>query len=191
MARGLSTTLKTALASNNFIFADLVELDFDTPLFYTSAGYDLSVSTDTSGGTQTYYGQGQFMSHNAIQEREDPSINTLAITFEGVTATFRDIATSDDFLHKDIRIYKALFDNTDLSVIDTPILWYTGKFTGASINEDASTSTVVFSTSNYFADFDQTTGRKSNDGSQQRFYPGDRFFQYSTEAIADIKWGRK
>lgn len=191
MPRGLSTTLKNTLAGQNFIIADLVELDLDTPLYYTNAGHDIDASTDTSSGTQTYTAQGEFMSHTIINEREDPSINTISIVFSAVTSTFKNIALNDDFLHKDVRIYKAFFNASDLSVIDTPILWYQGKFTGASIQDSPDDSSVTFTTSNYFADFEYVSGRKTNNGSQQRFFPGDKFFDKSTVAIADVKWGKE
>jgi|15BtaG_2_1085339.scaffolds.fasta_scaffold00289_10 hypothetical protein len=191
MPRGLSTATKNILSSGAFITADLVELELDTPMYFTSAGYDLDVSTGTSGGTQTYFAQGKFMKHSPVSEREDPAINTISLVFTGVPSTFRDIALTDDFLHKNVRIYKAFFDTSDLSSLVDPIMWYQGKFTGASLTDGPSESIVTFTTSAHFSDFDYIAGRKTNDGSQQRFYPGDRFFQYSTEAISDIKWGKQ
>jgi hypothetical protein len=190
MARGLNASTLAILNSGNFILADLVEMQLDTPLYFTSAGYDLTTSTDTSSGTQTFIAQGNFMQHSAITEREQPNIGTVNITFTGVPATFRNIALTDDFLHKEIRIYKAFFSATDLSSLVDPVLWYSGRFTGASVVDSSDTSTVLFKTSAHFADFDFTAGRKTNDGSQQRFFPGDKFFEYSTEAIQDLAWGK-
>ncbi len=190
MARGLDASTLAILNSGSFILADLVELQLDTPLYFTSAGYDLTTSTDTSGGVQTFYAQGKFMSHTAVNEREQPNIGTVNVTFTGVPDTFRNIALSDNYLHKEIRIYKAFFSSTDLSSLVDPVLWYSGRFTGANVVDSSDTSTVTFQTSAHFADFDFTSGRKTNDGSQQRFYPGDKFFEYTTEAISDIKWGK-
>ena len=47
MSRGLTTAIKTALAAGTVEFYHLVELDFATPLRYTTAPYDVSYGGNT------------------------------------------------------------------------------------------------------------------------------------------------
>jgi len=33
-------------------------------------------------------------------------------------------------------------------------------------------------------------GRKTNDNSQQIFFKGDKFFEFTTAVITDLEWGK-
>ena len=190
MSRGLSSQTVDILSSNSFITCELIEFELDTPIYLTNAQFDIATETGTSGGTQTYIAQGSFMNYSGVREIDEVRINTVNVTFSGATNTYINIALNDDFLHRSFRIYKTYLNAADMTELVDPVLIYDGVVTGSSVEESPGESMVTFQTANEFYDFERTTGRKTNDGSQQRFYPGDKGMAYSTIAINDIRWGR-
>lgn len=188
--KSFSLGVVNEITSTNYISAELVEIDLTTPLYLSTAVFDVVTSTETSGGTQTYIAQGSFMGFTGVSETEELRINNVSINFSAATTAYVNIALGDNYLHRSIRIYKVWFDKTTMAVIASPVLIYDGTITGASVSDSEDESVVSFVTANQFYDFDRTAGRRSNDGSQRRFYPGDSGMIYSTSDIADILWGR-
>lgn len=190
MSRGLDASTVAILTSNTFITCELVEFELDTPIYLTNAQFDISTSTGTSGGTQTYIAQGSFMNYSGVREIDEVRINNVNVSFSGATNTYINIALNDDFLHRSFRIYKTYLNSSDMTELVSPVLIYDGVVIGSSVEESPGESMVTFQTANEFYDFERTAGRKTNDGSQQRLYPGDKGMAYSTLAINDIRWGR-
>ena len=186
----LSAGVLSEIGSTSYIAAELVEFGLSTPLFFTTAQFDVAASTATSGGSQTYLAQGNFMSFSSLTETEELRINNVSVNFSGATSTFVNVALGDLYLHRTIRIYKIWFNKTTMATIADPLLIYNGTITGASVADTDTESTVSFVTANQFYDFERTAGRKTNNGSQRRFFPGDSGMIYSTTEIADIQWGR-
>lgn len=186
----LSAGITAEITARSYICAELVEFGLTTPLFFTTAQFDVVTSTDTSSGTQTYLAQGNFMSFSSVTETEELRINNVSVNFSGATSTFVNVALSDNYLHRTIRIYKIWFDKSTMAAIDAPLLIYNGTVTGASVADTEMESTVSFVTANQFYDFERTAGRRTNNGSQRRFFPGDAGMIYSTTDIRDINWGR-
>lgn len=190
MARTLPTGTVDILTSGAFVTTELIEIDLSTPLYLTTAQFDIQASTSTSGGTQTYIAQGQFMSYSGIREIDEVRVNSINVTFSGATNTYVNIALNDNYLHRAFRIYKIFLNAANMAMLTDPVLIYDGTITGASVEESPRESLVTFQTSNEFYDFERTAGRKTNPGSQTRFYPGDKGMDYSTITISDIRWGR-
>lgn len=190
MSRGLSQDVVDILSSRQFITAELVEINLDTPLFFSSAQFDIETSTGTSNGTQTYIAQGSFIAYSGVREIDEVRVNNINITFSGATQAFLNIALNDNYLHKEFRIYKVFFNSADMQLLTDPILIYDGEIIGASVEESVDESIVTLQSANQFYDFERVAGRRSNNGSQQRFFPGDKGMQFSTKAIQDIRWGR-
>ena len=190
MSRGLDANVVAILNSNSFITCELIEFELTTPIYLTNAQFDIATDTATSGGTQTYIAQGSFMTYSGVREIDEVRVNNINISFSGATNTYINIALNDNYLHRSFRIYKTYLNPTDMTELVEPVLIYDGVVVGASVEEGPQESVVTFQTANEFYDFERTSGRKTNDGSQQRFYPGDRGMVYSTISINDIRWGR-
>lgn len=186
----LDAGILSEISDYSYVTAELVEIALSTPLYLTNAGYNIVATTATSGGSQTYLAQGNFISFTSISETTELRINNISINFSAATNTFVNIALSDNYLHRKIRIYKTWFNKSSLVMVGTPLLVYSGSITGASIADTDTETTVSFVTANQFYDFERTAGRLTNKTSQQRFYPGDRGMDYSTAEVADIQWGR-
>ena len=190
MSRGLDANVVAILNSNSFITCELIEFELTTPIYLTNAQFDIATDTATSGGTQTYIAQGSFMTYSGVREIDEVRVNNINISFSGATNTYINIALNDNYLHRSFRIYKTYLNPTDMTELVDPVLIYDGVVVGASVEEGPQESVVTFQTANEFYDFERTAGRKTNDGSQQRFYPGDKGMVYSTISINDIRWGR-
>ena len=190
MSRGLDANVVAILNSNSFITCELIEFELTTPIYLTNAQFDIATDTATSGGTQTYIAQGSFMTYSGVREIDEVRVNNINISFSGATNTYINIALNDNYLHRSFRIYKTYLNPTDMTELVEPVLIYDGVVVGASVEEGPQESVVTFQTANEFYDFERTAGRKTNDGSQQRFYPGDKGMVYSTISINDIRWGR-
>lgn len=170
--------------------AELIEIEFDTPLYLTTAAYDITTTTDTSGGSQTYIAQGDFLGFSGINDGEEVRVNSVNMTVQAASNKFVNVVLNGNYLHRTFRIYKILLSPTTMAALTTPIMIYSGQITGASATDTPEQTSVSIATANEFYDFDRQAGRKTNDGSQQRFFPGDRGMEYSTVATADINWGK-
>lgn len=190
MARSLPAGAVDILTSQAFVTCELIEMGLSTPLFFTTSQFDIQASTSTSGGSQTYLAQGQFMAYSGVREIDEVRINNINVSFSGATNTFINIALNDNYLHRPFRIYKVFLNQSTMALLTDPIMIYDGSLTGASVEESQQESIVTFTTSNEFYDFERIAGRKTNAGSQVKFFPGDRGMDFSTVAIADIRWGR-
>jgi hypothetical protein len=50
---------------------------------------------------------------------------------------------------------------------------------------------ISLSCTSHFADFSRVSGRKTNQGSQQVYFPTDKGLEFSALTVQDILWGRK
>jgi hypothetical protein len=180
----------TQLESDKFVFAELIEFGLSTPIYLTTASYDITTATDTSSGTQTYLAQGSFLNYSGLRHSDELRVNNVSLILSGSTSTFVNMVLQDQYLHKPVRIYKCWINLTTTAIVDEPVLIYSGTMTGGDVSDTSSECQISITTSNEFYDFERITGRRTNQNSQQRYYPGDNGMLYSTSAIADIKWGR-
>jgi hypothetical protein len=186
----LDSSIVSQLESDAFVFAELIEFQLDTPIYLTTAGYNIYATTLTSGGAQTYLAQGKFLSYSGVRQTDELRINSVSILLSGSTDTFVNMALQDRYLHRTVRIYKAWLNIDTNSILGTPSLIYSGTITGASIVDNAKETQVAIDTGNEFYDFDKIAGRLTNQGSQQKFYPNDQGMLYSTGTITDLRWGK-
>ena len=75
MARGLTSAVKTELATGNIDPVLLIELGFGTPVYLTNASFDLTSSV--SGSSRTYLSNGHLKNITGISETNKPTKNSL------------------------------------------------------------------------------------------------------------------
>ena len=71
MARGLTSSVKTELATGNIDPVLLVELGFATPVYLTNASFDITSSV--SGSSRTYLSNGHLKNIAGVSETNAPS----------------------------------------------------------------------------------------------------------------------
>ena len=57
------------------------------------------------------------------------------------------------------------------------------------INDSTTSSVLKLDLESYFANSGQVNGRITNNTTQQRFFSGDKGFEFADQIIKDLKWG--
>ena len=149
MARGLSSSVKTELATGNIAPVHLIDLNFSTPQYLTDCSFNLTSSI--SGTSRIYTASGHILNIGNAQEGSKPIKNSFNLTLSGVDQSFVSIA----------------------------------------LNENITTANLGLSVTSHWGNFEKVSGRRTSDTSQQRFFSGDKGFEFSALTVQDIRWGRE
>lgn len=183
MSREIDSATITALNSDNLNLANLVQMDFSTPIKLTDWARDVVALSTTFDSSADLLEIDQFTESSEVQ------VNASTITLSGVSQTFVSLFLTNDYIDVRTRIWKAVLDNSD-AVIGSPILVFDGRITGYSIVDSDTTSTVDVEVASHWKDFDLHNGRKTNNNTQQLYFPGDKGFEFASETNKEIKWGK-
>ncbi len=122
MSRGLHSDVQAELAKDKITFVDLIELHFDTAdggtKFLNNGQFSFNASTDTSGGSQTFNANGEFISFEMIKETESAKVNEINIVLSGASNTFTSLFLNNDYVERRVVIYRQFFDTANAT---TPI----------------------------------------------------------------------
>ena len=187
MTRNLTTAIKNELATNNISPVHLININFATPVYLTDSPY--TVTSSVSGISRTYTASDFVMGISNFTEETDITKTSLTLTLSGADQTFISTVLNENVVNDAVNIYRGFLDDSN-SLIADPFLLYDGQIDSFSISESATESTVNISIVSHWADFEKTSGRKTNNTSQQRFFDGDVGMDFSSETVQDIKWGR-
>jgi len=192
MVKNIGADLARRLGDKQVFVADLIELHFATPLYFTTTNIDLAYDSPTApeSGVQNYLAQGLFLNYGDIIESSDVRVNTLELQFTAVDATMVAVLLNNDYIDKRVVLYRAVL-NEDYSFTNEDIYTiFDGRITGWNIREDTKTANVTLSIASQFADFNRTNGRRTNPASQNLHFPNDRGMDFSPQIVKDIRWGR-
>jgi hypothetical protein len=184
MTRQIDSATITALNSDNLNMATLVQLDFDTPIKITNWARDVSALSTT------FLSSSDLLEIDQVAESSELQVNSLNLSFSGVSQTFVSLFLTNDYIDVRTRIWTAVVDNSD-DVIGAPILVFDGRITGYGIADTESESTVTVEVSSHWKDFEKTNGRRTNHNTQQLHFAGDRGFEFAAETAKDLKWGKQ
>ena len=188
MARGLSSSVKTELATGVIDPVLLVEIEFGTPVYLTNAPFDITSSV--SGSSRTYITNGHLKNISGVNETNKPTKNSLQITLSGVDQTYVSIALSENIINDEVYIYRGFLDANN-SLISDPFLLFFGTIDEYRITDNTSTANLVLNLTSHWGNFQKTSGRVTTDNSQQRFFSGDKGMEFAALTVRDIKWGRE
>ena len=187
MARGLSSAVKTELASGVIDPVLLIEIDFSTPVYLTNAPFDITSSV--SGTSRTYLTNGHLKNITGISETNKPTKNSLQVVLSGVDQTYISIALSENIINKEVYIYRGFLDSSN-ALISDPFLLFFGTIDEYKITDNTTTANLVLNLTSHWGNFQKTSGRVTTDNSQQRFFSGDKGMEFAALTVRDIKWGR-
>jgi len=188
MARGLTSAVKTELATGIIEPVILVEIGFSTPIYLTNASFDLTSSV--SGTSRTYLSNGHLRGITGVQETGTPTKNSLSVSLSGVDQTYIALALTENIINDDVFIYQGYL-NSSLALIADPFLLFYGNVDEFKISDNTSTATLVLIVSSHWGNFSRTSGRTTTDNSQRRFFSNDFGMAFSALTVRDIKWGRE
>lgn len=178
MSRPLTSGQIQRLQDNPYIVDTLVEIG---SYFFTTGDKDVSMSTTTSGGTQTFTAINGLQVIGSIQELYKPSTSTVNLQFGTFDQSFvDDIAntqtvylnatetsltrTEHRYYDTDVVIHK-LYRNAISTVPDTSnyITLFNGKVSGIDLTLTEDSQVLNIRTSSLFADFNRVISRSSID----------------------------
>ena len=193
MPRSLDSTIQDALTQKKILTADLIEIHFDTAVYFTNANIDIRFDSATAPdtGTNTYTAQGQFLEFGNVKESGNITVNTLDISFTAVDLTTVGLVLNNNYIDKRIVLYRAIFDSTGEFNSSKVFQFFDGRITAWKIAEAQETATLTIQYASQFADFEKTAGRTTSVASQQIFFSGDKGMEFSNQIVKDIKWGRE
>lgn len=183
MTRQINAATIAALSGDNLNMATLVQIDFDTPIKVTNWARNVSALSTT------FLSSSDLLEIDQISETSELQINSLNLTFSGVSQTFVSLFLTNNYIDVRTRIWTAVLSNADV-VIGEPILIFDGRITGYGISDTDDTSTVAVEVASHWKDFDKTNGRKTNSNTQQLYFAGDKGFDFAADTVKDIKWGK-
>ena len=185
MDRGSSTAFRTEIVKSANKPFHLVKVTLDSASYYLSDAY---IPVTFSGNT--YTPTGSFLNFSDIVETNDATIEEISISLSGIDRTYTDLFLAENYLDRQIDIYKAFLDTNDALVSD-PLLIFSGRLNNPVLKEDvdSGTSTLSLSAASLFVDFERISVRFTNNESQQSFFSGDTGFRFSSVIVKELNWG--
>lgn len=187
MPRGLTSAVKTELATGNIEPILLIDVEFSSPFYLTNASFDITSSV--SGTSRTYLSNGHFRGITGVQESNAPTKNSLSLSLSAVDQTYVALALNENIINDNVYVYRGYLDS-NLSLISDPFLLFYGTVDEFKISDNTSTASLVLTLSSHWGNFSKTSGRTTTDNSQKRFFSNDKGMEFSALTVRDIKWGR-
>jgi hypothetical protein len=186
MDRGSTTAFQTEIVKSANRPFHLVKLILDEGEHYLS-DCDIPVTFDGN----EYLPTGSFLTFSDIIETNETTIEQIAISLSGIDQTFNNLFLTVNYIDREVQIYKA-FLNSSNALVSDPLLIFSGRLNNPTIKEDADqgTSTLSFTASSLFVDFDKISTRFTNNESQQSYFAGDTGFRFSSVMVKEINWGQ-
>ena len=180
MARGLSTALKTELANQNIKPIILLEILFPTPQRLTNHYKDVTHNSNT------YSSSGHLLSITNKSENAELDVSNFTVNLSAVDSAFTSIVLNNNISNDEVTIDIGLLNSSD-ALIDT---YNYDKGFVESFRIDTDKGLISLICTSHFSDFSRIAGRKTNEGSQQRFFATDRGMEFAGLTVQDILWGR-
>ena len=187
MARGLTSAVKTELATGNIEPVLLIELGFGTPVYLTNASFDITSSV--SGTSRTYQANGHLRGITGVSETNAPSKNSLILNLSGVDQTYISIALNENIINDNVFIYRGFLD-ANLALIADPFLLFYGTIDEYKITDTTKSASINLTVTSHWGNFSKQSGRTTSDTSQKWFFSSDKGMEFSALTVSDIKWGR-
>src|SRR6056300_1127506 len=181
MARGLSTALKNELATQSIKPIILLEILFPTPQRLTNHYKDITHNSNT------YSASSHFLSITNKAENAELDVSNFTVELSAVDSAFTSIVLNNNVANDEVSIDIGLLNSTD-TLIDT---YNYDKGFIESFRIDTDKGIISLICTSHFSDFSRIAGRKTNESSQQRYFPTDRGMEFVSLQIQELTWGRK
>ena len=183
MARGLTTAVKTEIATNQLNPITLVFLGIGSGSRFTDHYKDISYDSNT------YTASSLLLGISDVSESSSVAVDSMTVVFTGADQTIISLLLNNDYMDKEAEVYKGFLDDNQTLIAD-PFLLFKGRIESFAIDEDSNSSQVSVSIASHWSDFEKEKGRKTNTNSQQLFFSSDVGFDFASQSVRDIKWGR-
>lgn len=159
----------------------LVQFQIGDTWYYLT---DADIPIDYAGAT---YVPGYLDSEQIgdIEVTSEPKTNDISIDTQAHENTFVGLLLSGDWMNKPLTIYKHIWDEQGAILTKNA---FQGLLSDYELTEENNVASLVVSS--IWADFEKTASIRTNPVSQQRYYPGDRAFEWAVQAMKKVYWGK-
>ena len=188
--RDITTATNAAGAAEVVRIMDLAALHFDTGIVrVTSAPFDVYYDLDGDGVAEEWLstmGLGKISGHEEGTEQQSYSITC---ELSGIPPEAVALALAETPQGRPAYFWRA-FLNSDHQIIDAPVLIFSGRMDIMPI-EIGTEAVLKLTVESRLADWNRVRGGRYTDAEQQRRCPGDRFFQFTAQAVdKELTWGK-
>lgn len=199
MTRGISSEANTALAAQTRRVVDLVRIvsQDDSTLFniLTNGTNSLDFTNcdvDLTHDSVTYSANAGYIGHSAITETVNAANEKLSLVFTGVDLTNPTILLNSNFVGAKVSIRKAIL-NEDYSITTNGVYSvFEGFINTFSLTHDKETADFRLECGGPFSAFEKASiYGYATTLSHQTVFEGDKGFEFTTETLADMQWGKQ
>ena len=183
MTRTLTTAVKNELETDSLQPVNLVYINVGSGYRFTDHYKDITYDSNT------YSASSLFTKLTSVTESAEVEVSNITLSFSGADQTIISLFLSNAYMEKEAEVYKALLDTSE-NVISDPFLLFKGRIESFSIDESINQSNANIVVASHWSDFSKIEGRKTNTGSQQLHFSADLGFEFASQTVQDIKWGR-
>jgi hypothetical protein len=158
----------------------LVEIQFDTPLMFSSTYAEITV------GGKTYFGGGNLGSVSSFRENSSLEPNQLEITLAGISDAALAAVGDSNYLNRDVVIRMAMLDENGQPLGDGATFnYFVGKTDEVRFSYGKASAITVIARDK-LADWSRVKTEKNVNAYHQARYPGDKGFEFVAQ-VADKK----
>ena len=187
MNRGSTTAFQNEVVKSANRPVHLVEVTFDDETVRMNDGYKTITYANND-----YTAVGHFMGFSSIEESVEVIVSKVNLSLSGVDQSMISRFLNKEYIDRQVKIYTAFLTDAQVLVAN-PVLIFEGRMDSPVITDNpvGGTSQISVSATNTWVDFSRKTGRHTNHEEQQVYFAGDKGFEYASEIVKDIVWGKR
>lgn len=164
-------------------YCHLVRLELSTgPILLTDCGYPVTWQSSL------YEANGLLIGMDSPTFSTEIRVGEISLAFTAADQSVVALMLGTNQINRYVHIHRAYLDANG-QVLADPILLHSWLITDVDVSDNNNSSQVQVSMASEWSDFEAVRGRRTTDNSQQRFFPGDKGFEFSALIKNDLKWG--
>lgn len=182
MPISVDAAVTSALASEHFDYALCVQIP---------GPYNVTNNPDaiTVGGV-TFSPDQILMEANDTQRQLEIKAADLEIVLGNADQTIYQDYIQNDYTGQSMSVWFAFVNDKHQRLnANSYMPLYRGLLDSWSVSESGTRTQIVLRGSSHWTAFSKVTGRRTNSGSQQQYFPNDTVFEYSHQEELPYKWG--
>lgn len=182
----VDSSVTTALESNNWAHALLVQIPGATTHYYTDHWKDILY------GANTYSHDGNLVLNSGRSSRDlELRADAITIRLDNADKSLYEEYAAANQVGKEVILSVAFVNKAtgNLLAANSVAELYKGIVDSWSQMDDGGTSSFSIRLTNHWGAFEIRKGRYTNTASQEEAYPGDTLFEFSFQKVLPTKWG--
>lgn len=185
MTRGLSASMLTEIQKPTVRMAHLLKIQTSTPILLTNHYRNLAFNSEN------YLANGDLLNVPIIRENLNIKSNIVSFVLTSANQSYLSQFLTENPTNSKVTLWIAFIDSTSTIVAD-PIEIFAGYVDDWECKEDSTSqrSSISVNAASIWVDFEKVAGRKTNSSSQNIYFPTDSGFEFSSQIVKDLKWGK-